>query len=318
MRFIIPTLIALCAQVAAVAADLVPVDAVAFAKVVAADATVRKLGGDMKFLEGPAWTNAKGGYLVFSDIPSNQIKKWTAADGVTTFREPSDNSNGNLFDTDGSMVTCHHSARALTRTKADGSIEVLVNAFEGKKLNSPNDVAITKAGIIYFTDPSYGVKAPAVKEQAGQFVYRFDPATKAITAIITDIDMPNGITFSPDEKILYVADSGKTKSIYAYPLNADGSVGAGKVFTKLDKGSPDGIRVDTDGRVWSSAGDGVRVYAADGVLLGTITMPPLPGKTAGESPANLCFGGSNGKTLFITARTSLFAIDVLVGDAHAR
>ncbi len=310
MRFLFPLLAALWSLSGLIAAEQNAIAPVELSKVVASDAAVRKLGGDMKFLEGPAWTNANGGYLLFSDIPSNQIKKWTASDGISTYREPSHNSNGNIFDTDGTLVTCHHSARAVTRTLADGTVATLVDSYDGKKLNSPNDVAITKAGIIYFTDPSYGVKPPAVKEQAGQYVYRFDPASKNITAVITDIDMPNGIVFSPDEKLLYVADSGKTKNIFVYDVLADGNVGPAKVFAHIDQGSPDGIRMDTQGRLWSSAKDGVRIFLPDGTHIGTILTP--------ESPANLCFGGSAGKTLFITARKSLYAIDVLVGDAHAR
>ncbi len=290
--------------------DLQPVDTVAFSKVVAGDATVRKLASGMRFIEGPAWTQAKGGLLIFSDIPSNELKKWSQGDGLGTYRTPSQNANGNFFDGEGRLVSCEHGSRSLTRTDHDGMVETLVMSYDGKKFNSPNDLAITKAGIIYFTDPSYGLPKGTAKEQGGQYVYRFDPATKAVSAVITEIDMPNGIAFSPDEQLLYVADSGKSKDIRVYPVQQDGSVGAGRVFCHIDNGAADGIRVDRDGRVWSSAGDGVRVYAADGSLIGSILTP--------EAAANLCFGGTDGKTLFITARTTLYAIEVLVTDAHAR
>jgi gluconolactonase len=290
------------------AADLQALDPVAFAKVIAGDATVRKLAGGMKFVEGPAWTDAQGGWLVFSDIPANELKKWTAGNGLTTYRTPSNNANGNLFDAEGRLVSCEHGSRSLTRTDKDGMVDVLVMSYDGKKFNSPNDLAITKAGIIYFTDPSYGIPPGEKKEQGGQYVYRFDPTTKDIKPIITEIDMPNGLVFSPDEKLLYVADSGKTKDIRVYPVKDDGTVGDGKVFCHIDNGAADGIRMDVGGRLWSSAGDGVRVFTADGTLIGTILTP--------EAAANLCFGGADGKTLFITARTSLYAIDTLTTQAR--
>ena len=302
-----PLLLSAVTALAIQAADLQPLDAGAFSKVVAHDATVRKLASGMKFTEGPAWTPAQGGWLVFSDIPANELKKWTGGGGLTTLRTPSNNANGNLFDAEGNLVSCEHGSRSVTRTGPDGMVETLVMSYDGKKFNSPNDLAITRAGIIYFTDPSYGLPKGQAKEQAGQFVYRFDPKTKDIRPVITEIDMPNGIAFSPDEKLLYVADSGKTKDVRVYPVQADGSVGDGKVFCHLDNGAPDGIRVDADGRLWSSAGDGVRVYTPDGAFIGTILTP--------EAAANLCFGGADGKTLFITARTSLYAIEVLVGEA---
>jgi gluconolactonase len=301
-----PLLLSVAVILSTVAADLQPLDPVAFAKVVAHDATVRKLAGGMRFTEGPAWSDTQGGWLVFSDIPANELKRWTSGGGLTTWRTPSNNANGNLFDAEGRLVSCEHGSRSVTRTDRDGLVETLVMSYDGKRLNSPNDLAITRAGIIYFTDPSYGL-GQRPKEQAGQFVYRFDPATRDIKPVITEVDMPNGIAFSPDEKLLYVADSGKTKDVRVYPVKPDGSVGEGKVFCHLDLGAPDGIRTDADGRLWSSAGDGVRVYLPDGTLIGTILTP--------EPAANLCFGGADGKTLFITARTSLYAIDVLVTQA---
>ncbi len=291
------------------AADLQPLDAAAFSKVVSNDAKMRKLAGGMKFTEGPAWNTANGGWLVFSDIPANELKKWTAGDGLSIYRTPSNNANGNHFDAEGRLVSCEHGSRSLTRTDKDGMVDTLVMSYDGKKFNSPNDLAITKAGVIYFTDPSYGIPQGQAKEQGGQYVYRFDPSIKALAAVITEIDMPNGIVSSPDEKLVYVADSGKTKDIRVYPVKADGSVGDGKVFCHIDNGAADGIRVDRDGRIWSSAGDGVRIYSPEGLLIGTILTP--------EAAANLCFGGADGKTLFITARTSLYAIDTLVTDGHA-
>jgi gluconolactonase len=306
IRPLLLSVLALLAPIT-IAADLQPLDPVAFAKVVANDATVHKLASGMKFIEGPAWTDAQGGWLVFSDIPANELKKWTSSGGLTTWRTPSNNANGNAFDHDGRLVSCEHGSRSVTRTDKDGLVETLVMSYDGKKFNSPNDLAITRAGIIYFTDPSYGIPKGEAKEQGGQFVYRFDPTTKDIKPIITEIDMPNGIAFSPDEKLLYVADSGKTKDVRVYPVKPDGAVGEGKVFCHLDNGAPDGIRIDADGRLWSSAGDGVRVYGTDGTLIGTILTP--------EAAANLCFGGAEGKTLFITARTSLYAIDTLVTQA---
>jgi gluconolactonase len=195
----------------------------------------------------------------------------------------------------------------------DGAVRTLVDTVDGKKLNSPNDVVVKSDGIIYFTDPDYGLKTdPATKqkvgrEQPGNFVYRHDPKTGKTTALVRDFVQPNGLAFSPDEKFLYVADSGAPKHIRRFAVAADGTLGGGEVFCKLDVGAPDGIRVDRAGRVWSSAGDGVQIFGTDGKLIGKILVP--------ESPANLCFGGADGKTLFITARKSLYAIQVAVTGA---
>jgi gluconolactonase len=276
-----------------------------FRKCVAADARVEKLAGDMGFTEGPAWH--PGGFLIFSDIPNNELKKWTKDGGLTTFRKPSQNVNGNTIDLLGRLVSAEHSGRRVSVTEKDGTVKAVVTEFDGKKFNSPNDVVVKSDGTFWFTDPPYGLPKGEKKEQEGNYVFRFDPKSKKTTIVIKDSDMPNGLVFSPDEKKLYVADSGTPKHIRAFDVNADGTVGEGKVFCKIDKGGPDGIRCDADGRVWSSAGDGVHIFAPDGSLIGKILTP--------EGPANLGFGGTDGKTLFITARKSLYSIPVKVSAA---
>lgn len=276
-----------------------------FRKCVAADARVEKLAGDMGFTEGPAWH--PDGFLVFSDIPNNELKKWTKEGGLTTFRKPSQNVNGNTIDLQGQLVSAEHSGRRVSVTEKDGTVNAIVTEFDGKKFNSPNDVVVKSDGTFWFTDPPYGLPRGATKEQEGHYVFRHDPKSKKTTVVIKDSNMPNGLVFSPDEKKLYVADSGAPRHIRSFDVNADGTLGEGKVFCKIDKGGPDGIRCDADGRVWSSAGDGVHIFAPDGSLIGKILTP--------ESPANLGFGGKDGKTLFITARKGLYSIPVLVGAA---
>jgi gluconolactonase len=297
------------AATAAIAGDATPSlavgDPAAFHALIAADAKVMKLGSGMAFTEGPCWMPGDGGWLVFSDIPADELKKWTAA-GIATWRKPSSQANGNLLDQQGRLITCEHASRAVTRTRADGTIEVLADGFGGKRLNSPNDVAVKSDGTLWFTDPPYGIKAEQ-QEQAASNVFRLDPRTKALTVAVADCDRPNGLCFSPDEKLLYVADSGKPTHIRVFAVKDDGTLGDGKVFATLDHGAPDGIKCDVQGNLWSSAGDGVRVYAPSGVWLGTVLTP--------EAGANLCFGGADGRTLFITAKTSLYAIQTLTRQA---
>lgn len=279
-------------------------DSVEFVRVVSTSARVIKLASDFRFVEGPVWNPTKdGGFLVFSDIPANELKKWTKADGVSTFRNPSNNANGNTLDLDKRLVTCEHGARRVSITEPDGTVRLLVDSFHGNKLNSPNDAVIKSDGSIWFTDPDYGLGS-RTKEVEGNFVYRLDPKSGDLSLVVKDFDKPNGLCFSPDETKLYVADSGRPKHIRVFDVKENGSVGNGKVFCKIDVGGPDGIRCDTEGRIWSSAGDGVQIFGSDGHLIGKILTP--------ESPANLCFGGADGKTLFITARTSLYSIRVLV------
>jgi gluconolactonase len=304
-----------CAPAATLhAAEFQITDATEFARCVPTGAKVEKLAGDMTFIEGPVWIKTSG-MLVFSDIPKNELMQWSAANGVKSYRSPSQNANGNTLDLTGRLITCEHSGRRVAVQEKDGTVRTVVDSFEGKKFNSPNDVVVKSDGTLYFTDPDYGLKTdPATKqkvgkEQAGHFVYRHDPKTGRTTALVRDFVQPNGLAFSPDEKFLYVADSGTPKHIRRFAVGADGSLSGGEVFCKIDVGGPDGIRVDQAGRVWSSAGDGVQIFSPAGSLIGKILVP--------ESPANLCFGGADGKTLFMTARKSLYAIKVSVtGAAH--
>jgi gluconolactonase len=187
-------------------------------------------------------------------------------------------------------------------------VNTVVSDYNGKKFNSPNDVVVKSDRTVWFTDPPYGLPKGEKKEQDGNYVFRFDPKSKRTTIVATNCDMPNGLAFSPDEKKLYVADSsGARRDIRVYEVKGDGTLQGGTIFCRIDKGGPDGIRCDAEGRVWSSAGDGVHIFGTDGALIGKILVP--------ESPANLCFGGANGRTLFITARKGLYSIPVRVGPA---
>ena len=290
------------------AADFEIKNDVEFKKCVPAKAKVQKLAGDFKFTEGPVWVPEDAGYLVFSDIPANELKQWTQKKGVVTYRKPSNNANGNTLDRNKQLITCEHSGRRVS-IEEGSLLKPLVEESGGKKFNSPNDAVVKTDGSIWFTDPDYGLGSNP-KEQAGNFVYRLDPKTRKANPVVNDFDKPNGLCFSPDEKKLYIADSGKPRHIRVFDVQKDGTLTNGKVFCEIDKGGPDGIRCDSKGRIWSSAGDGVQIFAPDGSLIGKILTP--------ETPANLCFGGPKGKTLFITARTSLYSIDVAATGADRR
>ena len=284
-----------------------------FAQCVPENAKVEKIAGGLQFTEGPVWVNGMNA-LVFSDIPANELKQWTPDGGVTTLRTPSHNANGNFITRDGTLFSCEHTGRRVAVLAKGGRLQTLVDSFEGRKLNSPNDVVVKSDGTVWFTDPEYGLKndpnakgKKLGKEQPGNYVYRHDPKSGRTSAVVKDFVQPNGLAFSPDEKKLYVADSGDPKHIRVFDVRADGTLSPGHVFCKIDVGGPDGIRVDRDGRVWSSAGDGVQIFSTHGSLIGKILVP--------EAPANLCFGGADGKTLFLTARKSLYAIKVKVTGA---
>lgn len=270
-------------------------------------AKVEKVATGFKFVEGPVWIPKEGGYLIFSDIPANELKRWSPSQGVTLFRFPSKNANGNTTDLKDRLVTAEHSGRRISFTTKKDNIKTIVEEVDGKKFNSPNDVVVKSDGSVWFTDPDYGLPKDAVKETEGNYVYRYDDKAKSASAVAKDFDKPNGICFSPDESRLYIADSGKPHHIRVFDVTPEGTIKNGKVFAVIEPGGPDGIRCDAQGRVWSSAGNGVHVFAPDGKLVARINTP--------ETPANLCFGGADGHTLFITARTSLYSVKTLTQAA---
>jgi gluconolactonase len=276
-------------------------------------ARVDRLWTGGRWLEGPAWF-AAGRYLVFSDIPNNRMMRYDETSGhVSVFREPSNNCNGNTVDRMGRLVTCEHLTRRVTRTGFDGRIEVIADSYQGKRLNSPNDVVVKSDGSIWFTDPSYGILHDyegdyAEPEIGACHVYRVDPQSGTVTAAATDFEKPNGLAFSPDESLLYIADTGAShladgpRHIRKLAVNADNSLTPLGVFAECTAGLFDGFRVDTKGRIWTSAADGVHCYDPDGTLIGKVRIP--------EFVSNLTFGGAKKNRLFITGTTSLYAVYV--------
>jgi gluconolactonase len=269
----------------------------------AGHARIERLWTGARWLEGPAWFPA-GRYLVFSDIPNNRMLRLDETDNsVSVFRNPSNNSNGNTVDREGRLVSCEHLARRVTRTEFDGSITVLADRFEGKRLNSPNDVVVKRDGSIWFTDPDYGIMTDyegdaAASEIGACHVYRIG-ADGRIRQVTSDFDKPNGLAFSPDEKHLYIVDSGKPKHMRRFAVGADGTLSGGEVFATATAGIFDGFRLDTKGRIWTSAGDGVHCYDPDGTLIGKIAIPELV--------SNVTFGGAKRNRLFICGTTSIYA-----------
>ena len=290
-------------------------------RVVAPEARIEKLAGGFGFVVGPVWTDADGGYLIFSDIPGDELKRWSPAGGVTTYRAPSRNANGNTRDLQGRLLSCEHSGRRVSIQQPDGRVDTLVDAYEGKRLNSPNDVVVRSDGTVWFTDPPYGLRGhPELQEQAKNNVFRFDPAGGDLRAVVDDFHRPNGLCFSPDERRLYVADSGDPHHVRVFDVHPDGSLSGDRVFCTISPGIPDGMRCDTDGHLYSSAGDGIHVFTPDGGLIARIITPDAPGRfdhtrVGPEVPANLCFGGPDGATLFVTACTAVYTLPVLTRGA---
>ena len=289
-----------------------------FQKYVVGNAAVERLYTGCRWAEGPVWFG-DGRYLLWSDIPNNRILRWLEDTGeISVFRQPSNYSNGNTRDKQGRLLTCEHDSRRVTRTGYDGTITVLVDRYQGKPLNAPNDLAVNSDGAIWFTDPGYGIlgdyeghKAPL---ELPCNVYRLNPTTQELTVVVDDMDKPNGICFSPDEKKLYIVDTGSSQhsgfphQLRVYDVVDGVRLTNGRKFFDMSPGSFDGIRCDIDGNIWAGAGwagegfDGVHVIAPHGKLIGQIRLP--------EICANLCFGGAKRNRLFMTASQSLYSLYV--------
>ncbi len=283
-----------------------------FRPYVVGNARLEVLHTGMRWAEGPVWF-ADAGCLLLSDVPSNRILRWVEGQGASVYREPSSNANGNTRDRQGRLLTCESGGRRVVRTELDGSQTVLADRYQGQRLNSPNDIVVKSDDTIWFTDPDYGIlsdftgnKAPS--EIGACHVFRLDPGTGELSSVCGDMAKPNGLAFSPDERILYVADSGASHDpegphhILAFDVGEQGALRNRRVFAVIDAGIPDGFRVDVDGHVWTSAEDGVHCIAPDGELIGKISVP--------ETVANLTFGGPKRNRLFIAAASSLYAVYV--------
>ncbi len=283
-----------------------------FRSCIQSNAWVERLYDDCRWAEGPVYV-ADGAYVLWSDIPNDRILQWADGLGVRVFRQPAHYSNGHTRDRQGRLIGCEHGARRVTRTEHDGSITVLADRYKGRRLNSPNDVVVQSNGAIWFTDPPYGIRSDyeghkAAEEQDARYVFRLDPGAVEPVAVADDFSCPNGIAFSPDESVLYVTDSDRSDDpagpphIRAFDVIDGKLLANGRVFAKVNPGLADGLRLDTDGNVWTSAGDGIQCFDPRGNLLGKIHLP--------EKASNLTFGGPKRNRLFITATRSLYAVYV--------
>jgi len=283
-----------------------------FSALLRPDSRLEQLCTGAKWAEGPVYF-AEGDYLLWSDIVNNRMLRWSSLDGMTVYRAPAEFTNGNYLDLQGRLVTCSHGGRCIQRTDADGTTVVLVNKYQGNRLNSPNDLIVKSDGTIWFTDPPYGLIQPnegypGESELGANYVFRFDPELGELTIVVDDMEKPNGLAFSADERILYVADSAFSHDangahhIRAYDVVDGKRCANGRVFAVISPGVPDGLRLDKHGYIFTSAKDGVHVYDPAGVLLGKIHVP--------EVVANLTFGGPHKDRLFIAATTSIYEISL--------
>jgi gluconolactonase len=287
-------------------------------QIISRDVQIEKLGDGFQFTEGPVWF--KEGYLLFSDVVGNVIRKWTPDGKVVEFRRPSGydgtdapagafiGSNGLTIDKEGRLLICEHGNRRISRLEKDGKLTVVVDKYNGRRLNSPNDQAFKSDGALYFTDPPYGLTGQdkdAKKELSFNGVFRLKDGK--LTLLHKELTRPNGLAFSPDEKVLYVANSDPDRKIWMrFDVKPDGTVGAGKVFydvsTQKEDGLPDGMKIDTKGYLYCTGPGGIWVFSPEGKHLGSIQPP--------ETPANCAFGDDDGRTLYITARTGLYRVKV--------
>jgi gluconolactonase len=278
---------------------------------------LHRLSGGGIWAEGPVYL-PNGATLMYSDVRADRGMRWSEPLGGYVWRQPNDHTNGNTLDREGRVIHCEHGNRRIARTELDGTRVGLVDSYEGKPLNSPNDVVVKSDGSIWFTDPPYGIIFEeegqlAPQEQAGCFVFRFDPERGDLVVVSDVLTHPNGLAFSPDERLLYVSDTSAAVTddgnhhILVFDVVDGTSLRDPRVFAVMDPGVADGLRVDERGNVWSSAADGIHVIGTDGAELARILVP--------EVTANCVFGGLDGRRLFITASSSLYAIDTRVVGA---
>jgi len=288
-----------------------------FRRYMVASTPIRRLHTGTLWAEGPAW-NGVGRYLVWSDIPNNVQMRWIEEDGrVTVFRNPSGYSNGNTFDYEGRQLSCEHGGRRVVRYEPSGTVTIIADKYQGKPLNSPNDVVVHPDGGIWFTDPIYGIRGNAqgfkADSETKEAVYRVDPKTLQLDKVTDAVVQPNGICFSPDYKKVYVADTGAPQDIKVWDVDGR-TLRNGKRFATLTvpgtgaSSFADGIRADVDGNIWAGARPGVQVLAPNGDPIGMIRMP--------ETCANVCFGGARRNRLFMAGSQSLYALYVETMGAH--
>ena len=283
-----------------------------FRQCIRTSANIEQLHTGCRWTEGPVYFPAMRS-LLFSDIPNDRMLRFDEQSGaVSVFRQPADYTNGNTVDRQGRLVSCQHGLRRVVRTEHDGSITVLADRFEGKRFNSPNDVVVKSDDSIWFTDPSYGIDSnyegfQAPSELGERRVYRIDPRNGGVTVVADGFAQPNGLAFSVDEKRLYIVDSGKGRGIMrVFDVHGD-TLSGGDVFIECADGIYDGLRIDVNDRIWTSAGEAVHCHHSDGTLLGRIVLP--------ERVANLTFGGPKRNRLYITATSSLYSVLVAVSGA---
>ena len=275
----------------------------------APEAAIERIATGFVFTEGALWHGERS-FLLFSDIIGNQMHRWDAESGVSSFRQPSHMANGNTWDRQGRLLTCEHATSRVTRTEHDGSITVLASHFEGRALNSPNDIVVKSDGAVYFTDPIFGRRSPhgvpREPELDHSSVYRIDPTSGALTRLSPRLEQPNGLCLSLDESLMYVNDSPR-KQIHVFPVMTDGSLGEGRLFATLpgeEPGVPDGMKVDTVGHIYCCGPGGIHVLTSQGHRIARIRFP--------EKSCNFAFGDADHRTLYVTACTSVYRMRLSV------